>query len=87
MANEKYFEVRLARSGIGRSDSQNATLAGIGLTRFGRTVCLKDTPAIRGMLYKVVHLIHLTSKEGEMPASKRAMAREAAKASTATRTG
>lgn len=72
MASENYFEVRLARSGCGRSGSQRATLAGIGLTRFGRTVCLKDTPAIRGMLYKVVHLIHLTSKEGEMPLSHRA---------------
>jgi large subunit ribosomal protein L30 len=86
MANEKYFEVRLARSGIGRSESQKATLAGIGLTRFGRTVCLKDTPAIRGMLYKVVHLVHLTSKEGQMPQSKRAIAKAAA-TSTATRTG
>lgn len=77
MANEKYFEVRLARSGIGRSGSQKLTLAGIGLTKFGRVVCLKDTPAIRGMLYKVVHLIHLTSKDGPMPASKRAAARAA----------
>jgi len=78
MANEKYFEVRLARSGIGRSESQKLTLAGIGLTRFGRTVYLKDTPAIRGMLYKVVHLVHLTSKVGAMPQSKRARAKAAA---------
>jgi large subunit ribosomal protein L30 len=78
MAKERYFEVRLARSGIGRSESQKLTLAGIGLTRFGRTVFLKDTPAIRGMLYKVVHLVHLTIKEGAMPPSKRARAKAAA---------
>ena len=75
MANQRYFEVRLARSGIGRSESQKLTLAGMGLTRFGRTVCLKDTPAIRGMIYKVVHLVHLTVKEGEMPLSRRQKAR------------
>jgi large subunit ribosomal protein L30 len=80
MANERYFEVRLARSGLGRSHTQRLTLAGIGLTKFGRVVFLKDTPAIRGMLYKVVHLIHLTAKEGTVPPSKRALARAAASA-------
>ncbi len=87
MATENYFEVRLARSSIGRSGTQKLTLAGIGLTKFGRVVFLKDTPAIRGMLYKVVHLIHLTRKEGPMPISKRAQAKAASAQSTAQKAG
>jgi large subunit ribosomal protein L30 len=79
MAETRHFEVRLARSGAGRSETQRLTLAGLGLSRFGRTVFLKDTPPIRGMLYKVVHLIHLVVRDGEAPAlSSRAKARAAA---------
>jgi large subunit ribosomal protein L30 len=75
MAATKHFEVELVRSGAGRSESQRKTLQGIGLTRFGRKVFLKDTPAVRGMLYKVVHLLQVTPKNGEMPLSSRAKAR------------
>jgi large subunit ribosomal protein L30 len=67
----RYFEVQLRRSGTGRQESQKRTLAGLGLTRFGKTVYLKDTPAVRGMLFKVVHLVDVTPKEGDMPPSAR----------------
>lgn len=71
----KHFEVKLKRSGAGRQLSQRLTLKGIGLTRFGRTVFLKDTPAVRGMLYKVNHLIEVTPHDGEPPLSARGRAR------------
>jgi large subunit ribosomal protein L30 len=67
----KYFEVRLKMSGISRQTTQKKTLLGLGLKRFGKTVYLKDTPAIRGMLYKVVHLVDVTPKDGTPPPSAR----------------
>lgn len=74
MAATKYFEVKLVRSGAGRTDRQRKTLAGLGLKRMNQVVCLRDSEAIRGMLYKVVHLIAVTPKSGEMPLSARAKA-------------
>lgn len=63
----KHFEVKLKRSGVGQPATQRRTLEGLGLTRFGRTVFLKDTPAVRGMLYKVVHLVDVAPHTGEVP--------------------
>ena len=61
---EKHFRVKLKKSGIGRPEDQKRTLKGLGLTSFGRTVSLKDTPAIRGMIRKVVHLVDVEPVEG-----------------------
>ena len=61
---EKHFRVKLKRSGIGRPETQKKTLKGLGLTRFGKVVSLKDTPAIRGMIRKVVHLVDVEPVEG-----------------------
>jgi large subunit ribosomal protein L30 len=47
----------LHRSEIGTSPRQRATLRGLGLTRRGKSVILKDSPAVRGMLAKVAHLV------------------------------
>lgn len=80
MASVQHFEVKLRRSGAGRALTQRLTLKGLGLTRFGRTVYLKDTPAVRGMLYKVVHLVEVTPHAGEPPLSARGKARAHAKA-------
>jgi large subunit ribosomal protein L30 len=79
MATTRYFEVKLKRSGNGRHYTQHDTLLGLGLRKFGKTVFLKDTPAVRGMLYKVVHLVEVTPREGTPPPSSRARAREARK--------
>lgn len=77
MAAEKHFAVQLKRSGIGRDGRQKRTLKGLGINSFGRTVYLKDTPAIRGMLYKVNHLVEVESVEGPAPASRRQQAQQA----------
>lgn len=55
----KSIVVTLRRSVIGRPRRQRATLRGLGLTRLHKTVVLQDTPEIRGMLAKVVHLIEV----------------------------
>lgn len=71
----QHFEVTLKRSGAGRIPAQRATLEALGLTRFGKTIYVKDTPAIRGMLYSVHHLVQVEPKAGEPPQGARARAR------------
>ncbi len=51
------LKVTQVKSGIGRSDKQNKTLAGLGLRGPHHTVVLQDTVAIRGMIRKVSHLV------------------------------
>ncbi|MBM10264.1 MAG: 50S ribosomal protein L30 [Magnetovibrio sp.] len=45
------------KSPIGRPKSQRETLKGLGLNKINRTRELIDTPAIRGMIRKVGHLV------------------------------
>jgi len=56
------LNVKLVRSPIGRPQDQRATLRGLGLNKINKTVTLEDTPSIRGMVKKVMHLI--TVSEG-----------------------
>jgi len=44
-------------SSIRRDAKQRATLCGLGLSRIGKTRELEDTPAIRGMIQKVKHMV------------------------------
>ena len=50
-------------SPIGREASQRATLIGLGLNKMHRTRELPDTPAVRGMVAKVHHLVRVESAE------------------------
>jgi len=45
------------RSAIGREGTQRKTLIGLGLNKIGRVRELEDTPAVRGMINKVKHLV------------------------------
>jgi len=51
------LKVTQVKSGIGRSVEQNKTLEGLGLRGPSRSKILEDTPAIRGMIRKVAHLV------------------------------
>ena len=46
-------------SPIRRKNDQRATLVGLGLNKLGRTAVLEDTPAIRGMIAKVAHMVEV----------------------------
>jgi large subunit ribosomal protein L30 len=46
-------------SATGRPERQRRTLLGLGLTRIGRRRTLEDTPAVRGMIAKVAHLVKI----------------------------
>lgn len=49
--------VTLVRSPIGYTKDQKATVLALGLRRMHQTIEHKDTPALRGMIRKVVHLV------------------------------
>ena len=51
--------VTLKRSSIGRPQDQRATLKGLGLNRVNKTVTLENTPSVRGMIKKVIHLVEI----------------------------
>jgi large subunit ribosomal protein L30 len=46
-------------SPIGRRKDQRATLIGLGLNKMNRSRLLEDTPAVRGMINKVHHLVRV----------------------------
>ncbi len=51
------LEITLKKSGIGKPEKHKKVLVGLGLTRLNKTVVRPDTPEIRGMVNKVVHLV------------------------------
>ena len=59
MAQSKTVKVTQIASGLGRPKDQRQTLTGLGLNKIGRTRELEDTPAVRGMIRKVAHLIRV----------------------------
>ena len=56
----KTLTITLLRSTIGFNKTQAKTVEGMGLRRIRHTVELPDTPATRGMILKVRHLIEVT---------------------------
>jgi len=55
----KTIKVTLVRSPIGYPQPQKATVRALGLRRLHQTVEHEDTPALRGMLAKVIHMIQV----------------------------
>jgi large subunit ribosomal protein L30 len=51
------LKVTLVKSMIGRPEKHRQVLRGMGLNRLNKSVELQDTPAIRGMIQKVCHLV------------------------------
>lgn len=51
------LKVTQTRSEIGGTQSQRATVRGLGLKRIGDTVVKEDRPEIRGMIRAVAHLV------------------------------
>jgi large subunit ribosomal protein L30 len=57
MTERGRVKVRWIKSQIGYDGRQRATLRGLGLRRLNQTVEVEDTPAVRGMIKKVIHLV------------------------------
>ncbi len=62
---DKKIKVTQTKSYIGRPEAQRKVLRGLGLMKMNRTVLLNDTPAIRGMVQKVIHLVSVAEVEGD----------------------
>jgi len=61
MANNAAGRVKVTQVGspIARRHDQRETLIGLGLNRMNRSRVLEDTPAVRGMIKKVAHLLRV----------------------------
>lgn len=57
MAAEKTLRITQVRSAIGLPKDQKATVRALGIKRMHHTVEQADTPVIRGMIFKVKHLV------------------------------
>ncbi len=57
MSGKATLKVKQVKSAIGYNQKQRATLRGLGIRRLHQVVELEDTPAVRGMIGKVVHLV------------------------------
>ena len=55
----KRLKVTLKKSTIGFGKKQAAVVEGLGLRRLNHTVDVADTPAMRGMIHKVRHLVEV----------------------------
>ena len=60
---QKTVTVVQTGSPIGRRSDQEATLKGLGLNKRHRRRTLEDTPAVRGMIAKVSHLVRIESEK------------------------
>jgi large subunit ribosomal protein L30 len=59
----KMIKVEQTHSAIRRHHSQRETLIGLKLNKIGRVTELQDTPAIRGMIAKVQHLVRIVDEK------------------------
>ena len=57
MAKKQTVTIEQIGSPIGRPKDQRQTLVGLGLNKMHRRSTLEDTPAVRGMINKVHHLV------------------------------
>ncbi len=63
MAKKKKLKITQVRSTIDRQERQKRTMAALGLRKIRQTVVHNDTPQIRGMIRKVIHLVEVEEIE------------------------
>lgn len=61
-ATKKTITIKLKKSQIACDPIQRATLNGLGLRRREQTRTLENTPAVRGMIKKVLHLVEVVAE-------------------------
>ena len=60
----KTIVVKQIGSPIRRPDKQRQTLIGLGLNKMHRVRELEDTPAVRGMIAKIPHMVEIIEEKG-----------------------
>ena len=68
MSGTGTMKLRYKKSAIGYPQDQRDTIRSLGFTKLNQTIERPDTPSIRGMVYKVRHLVHVEG-EGEIRGS------------------
>lgn len=63
MAQKKTLTIQQVASPNRRPKVQEQTLIGLGLNKLHRTSTLEDTPAVRGMINKVPHLVRIVDEK------------------------
>lgn len=61
-ATKKTITIRLKKGMIACPPSQRATVVGLGLKRREQVRTLENTPSVRGMIKKVLHLVEVVSE-------------------------
>jgi large subunit ribosomal protein L30 len=61
--HNRTLAITLIKSGIGRPSDHRETLRCLGLTRLHKTVVLKETPQVRGMINQVSHLLSVVEQD------------------------
>jgi large subunit ribosomal protein L30 len=79
------LKIKLVKSYAGAPDAMLRTIAGLGLKKMQQERVLQDTPAVRGMVFKVKHLVSMEVVSENPPKKQRrkprvARVREAARA-------
>ena len=59
MAAQKKLQITLIRGVMGKKPDHRATVRGLGLRRIDHVVEVVDTPAVRGMINRVAHLVRI----------------------------
>jgi large subunit ribosomal protein L30 len=62
MADKKTITIEQTGSPLRRPGDQRATLVGLGLNKMKRRSTLEDTPAVRGMIRKVGHMVRIVEE-------------------------
>ena len=57
------LRITLVKSSISEPEKVRKVLSGLGLRKMNRSVIRKDTPEIRGMIFKVKHLVEVSDVE------------------------
>jgi large subunit ribosomal protein L30 len=61
-ATKKTITIRMVKSTIACDPKQRATIKGLGVKGRGDVRTLENTPAVRGMIKKVLHLVEVVSE-------------------------
>jgi large subunit ribosomal protein L30 len=62
MANKKTITIKLKKGTIACNPNQRACINGLGLKRREQVVTLENSPSVRGMIKRVLHLVEVVSE-------------------------
>ncbi|MFH1223920.1 MAG: 50S ribosomal protein L30 [Pseudomonadota bacterium] len=59
VSKKKTLKVKLIKSACNSTPKVKATVVGLGLRKLHKTVTLEDTPCVRGMINKIIHMVEV----------------------------